>query len=44
MEMTHKGKITRAREVKAHSKARTQVVKSFRQMKQTIGAFRQQAP
>jgi len=50
MARTNRRKVTRARwtkkdhrELKAHSKARTPVVRISKQMKRTIGALRQQA-
>ena len=50
MARTNKRKVTRARwtkedqrELKAHSKARTPVVRISKQMKRTIGALRQHA-
>jgi len=50
MARTSRRKVTRARwteedqrELKAHSKARTPVVRISKQMKRTIGALRQQA-
>ena len=50
MARTNRRKVKRARwtkkdhrELKAHSKARTQVVRISKQMKRTIGALRQQA-